>query len=200
MSMCGSGIRFFTGRGCLTNTDKCFNILVMYLDNFAQQHIPSEDIEFIGSAWGVLRTIYEIAKSTTDPDLDIGKIGLNCHTVTRLLARNVPELRVVDGWFYCTHPSKDHPGAWSVRSCSHSWLLTPTGGTIIDPFPLNVMAVENIIAVPTRFPEEYRYTCYNLAGNYEEAVLDERRYDPVQTLLEVIKIESMLRLIVKNSQ
>ena len=173
----------------------------MHFNNFALQHIPVGDVRFIGEASGVLDTIHEIFSKKEEFGISTTvDVGINCHTITRLIARNIPELKVVDGWFYSTCPSREHPEKWNVYSCSHSWLITPSGGTIIDPYPLNLVAVGTIVAIPTQIPEKDLNTCYYGAGNYEEGVLDYHRYDPVGTLLQVLKIEAVLRQIMKKTK
>ena len=73
---------------------------------------------------------------------------VECHSICRGLAHNIPELTVVDGHYLgLESTAKDDPKSFLIRHCDHSWLLTPDQA-IIDPYPVGFISTNPVLIGP----------------------------------------------------
>jgi hypothetical protein len=94
--------------------------------------MPKNDI-------ALFRRIHQILTHTKDiSDIDAPpndqQAIVNCHTLTRAIARIFPGLQVCDGYYQ--------------RSFSHSWLLTKPTENIIDVYPVGTLTSPDGVIAP----------------------------------------------------
>ena len=173
----------------------------MHFANLAFNCIPENEIGIIGDVKGVLDQVLAILcfeDNDTQNVIASRSLTLNCHAIVRFIVRHVSGLRVVDGWYHSTRPKEDQPEMSKVYYCAHSWLITDSGRTIIDPYPVDLVAAGTVIAIPTCVPPQYMDTPYFGAGKYEEGSIDGDLYDPLETLKTVLKFEMTLKSIAQR--
>jgi hypothetical protein len=158
--------------------------------------MDKNEIDIIDNVVKVLDKVLFLVCSAKEKMVPRVTASFNCHVVTRYVAKHVPGLRVVDGNYYGTCPSLNNPGMWTVSFCSHSWLMTASGKTIIDPYPVGFATPSTVLAVSTRVPEEFLETPYNAAGLYQEEEIIDGMFDLDETLECLDRFEQELQVII----
>ena len=166
----------------------------MYFNNIILKSIPSEEFLLLAEIQGIFNEISSMMKKSQSKDVKtLQLIPLNCHLLTRFLVRYVSGLRVVDGFYYMGGPKVEQLGESEVTICAHSWLLSDSSKTIIDVYPVDVVCIGGAIALPTEIHGDYHGTPYHGAMKYKEGVIDNDLFDPVETILNMLKFEAVLK-------
>lgn len=169
----------------------------MHFKTILLRNIPEEEIGLIEDVKRVLDEMLAIVDKAKKMKIPIPLIPLNCHVVTRLIARYIPEVRVIDGWYYMGWSKRNESGMCANSHCSHSWLLSSSGKTLIDPYPVDLVALGTVVSTPVFLPEELHDTPYHGAMKYLEGPIDDDLFDMSEILLNVYKFDATLKMIAK---
>lgn len=165
----------------------------MHFYNISLQYIPEGEIGFVAGIQGIFDEMLHMMSNAENKGLILPKLFFNCHVATRLVVDHIPELRVVEGRYYSGWPAKKRPGMCHTSYCAHSWLLSPSGKTIFDPYPIDLVAAGTVIAMPVELPDEFVNTPYHGAAKYFECKLDSKLFNLDEILTAVDAFRDCLK-------
>ena len=118
----------------------------MYFTNW-HGRVSEADVSLL---YRVQYVIQELSRTITESRklFPLCNVVLDCHSITRFLAKGIPELEVVTGSYLGISRTEGERKA-AVSYCPHSWLVTPDGA-ILDPYPVGVFATESVVLVSTK--------------------------------------------------
>ncbi|MBP6949255.1 MAG: hypothetical protein KBC41_03745 [Candidatus Pacebacteria bacterium] len=116
----------------------------------------------------------------------INELLLTCHSLTRILAHNIPELRVIDGHYLGL--TNIYASSYIVTRTEHSWLLTPDN-TILETCPLGFLSAMPFL-IPTKGESLHTGGTHYLTN--PELGEKIRRKVETEELLEIISLANNL--------
>lgn len=166
----------------------------MHFKNFAFMNIPKEDQLLCGEIVGVLDVMYNIVRTVSRKHPDVVLPGITCHSICRVLVKNIESLTLIDGQFngLCIQDGK-----YAVSGCAHSWLKTPTGETILDPYPVDCGSSGTVIVVPVNIPEDWKSSAYYGACKYVECQPNPNYFNLDEINRDTLDLENFMKEWVK---
>ncbi len=116
----------------------------MLFSNEVLKSTSKRDRKLLVRVGELLNTLAEYCVRERD---NIPDIKYECHSICRGLALSLPELTLVDGLYFgvdITVVNGEH--TFDPKLCDHSWLTTPSG-SIIDPYPVSIIACGPLLVV-----------------------------------------------------
>lgn len=153
----------------------------MHFENTALEYIPVEDQDLIMRIGALLDSLLYVRDFVRNRCPEVStKLVLTCHSISRFIAKHVPGLEVVDGYFYGLCPQENGPG-FVIYTGAHSWLRSSSGKTIFDTYPVDCVAAGTVLAFPLDVPQKVRKSSSYGAAKYKECQIESQWFNLEET-------------------